>query len=62
MTEIKVRGNLNTGKSIVIQEKIVGEDLHGTDVFCEHIIELLEENNLFPAPGNEFCQRSFIIN
>lgn len=62
MKEIKVRVNLNTGKSTVIRERIITEDLHGTDAYCEHIIELLEENSLFPAPGDGPCQMPFIIN
>lgn len=62
MKEVKVRVNLNTGKSTVIRERIIAEDLHGTDAYCEHIIELLEENNLFPAPVDGLCQIPIIIN
>lgn len=62
MKEVKVRVNLNTGKSTVISENIVDEDLHGTDAYCEHIIKLLEENNLFSAPVDDFWQTPFIVN
>lgn len=61
MKEVKVRVNLNTGKSTVIQERIIAEDIHGTDAYCEHIIELLEENNLFSAPVDDFWQTQFIV-
>lgn len=61
--EIKVRVNLNTGQSTVIEEKIIFEDLSGTDAFCEHIIKRLEENNmLYPDQGVVVHQESNLVN
>lgn len=60
--EIKVRVNLNTGQSTVIEEKIVYDDLKGTDAYCEHILTQLEENNLYPDQCEAVLQQSNLIN